>query len=86
MLRIEKTETAGIATLRLEGKLMAPWLPEFEALFAGGTPIQHMRLNLEEVDYIDAAGIELLSTLRRQGLLIAASSPFVARLLDQSTS
>ncbi len=86
MLRIEKTEAAGISTLRLEGKLMAPWLPEFKALFNGGTPIERMRLNLEEVDYIDAESIELLSILRRQGMLIVASSPFVAQLLDQSTS
>src|SRR5207248_2626343 len=76
MLRIERTEVDGISTVRLEGKLLAPWLHEFKALFAGDTPISRMRLNLKDVDFIDAAGVELLSALRRQGLLIVASSAF----------
>lgn len=84
MLRIERTEVDGISTVRLEGKLLAPWLHEFKALFEGDTPIPSMRLNLKDVDYIDAAGLELLSALRRQGLLIVASSAFVAKLLDHS--
>ena len=84
MLRIEKSDVEGISTVRLEGKLLAPWLPEFTALFEDGTPIHRMRLNLKDVDYIDAAGLEVLSRLRRRGLLIVASSAFVAKLLDQS--
>jgi anti-anti-sigma factor len=84
MLRIEKTETDGILTVRLEGKLLAPWLHEFKALFESDTPIPSMRLNLKDVDFIDAAGLELLSVLRRQGLLIVASSAFVAKLLDHT--
>ena len=84
MLRIETTEVDGISTVRLEGKLLAPWLHEFKALFEGNTPIPSMRLNLKDVDYIDAAGLELLSALRSQGLLIVASSAFVAKLLDHS--
>jgi hypothetical protein len=86
MLRIERTEVGGISTIRLEGKLLTPWLHEFKAQFEGDTPIDAMRLNLRDVDYIDAAGLELLSTLRRQGLQIVASSAFVAQLLDQSKS
>jgi len=86
MLRIEKTEIGGISTVRLEGKLLAPWLGEFRALFEGDTPIHAMRLNLKDVDYIDAAGLELISTLRSQGLLIVASSAFVAQLLDHPKS
>jgi anti-anti-sigma regulatory factor len=86
MLRIEKSEIDGIATVRLEGKLLAPWLQEFKALFEDGTPIQSMRLDLKHVDYVDAASLEVLCALRRQGLLIVAASAFVADLLDQSNS
>jgi anti-anti-sigma regulatory factor len=86
MLRIEKTEVDGISTIRLAGKLLGPWLHEFKALFEGDTPIHAIRLNLSDVDYIDAAGLKLLSTLRRQGLQIVAASAFVAQLLDQSKS
>ncbi len=86
MLRIETTEVNGICTVRLSGKLLTPWLHEFKALFEGDTPIHAMRLNLIDVDYIDAAGLDLLSTLRRQGLQIVAASVFVADLLDHSKS
>jgi anti-anti-sigma regulatory factor len=84
MLRIEKTDADGISTVRLEGKLLAPWLREFQALFEGTTPLHSMRLNLKDVDYIDAAGVKLVSALRRQGVQIVASSAFVAKLLDES--
>jgi anti-anti-sigma regulatory factor len=43
-------------------------------------------LNLKDVDYIDAAGVKLISALRRQGVQIVASSAFVAKLLDESKS
>jgi anti-anti-sigma regulatory factor len=84
MLRIERIDADGIFTVRLEGKLLAPWLGEFQALFEGARPLHSIRLNLEHVDYIDAAGVKLVSTLRRQGVQIVASSAFVARLLDES--
>jgi anti-anti-sigma regulatory factor len=84
MLRIEKTEVDGITTVRLEGKLLAPWLHEFKTLFEDGTPIESMRLNLKDVDYVDAASLQVLSLLRRRGLLIVASTAFVAYLLEQS--
>jgi anti-anti-sigma factor len=86
MLRIEKTVVDGICTVRLEGKLLAPWLSEFKALFSDGAQIHTMRLNLKDVDYVDAAGLKVLSALRRQGLVIVAASAFVANLLDRSSS
>ena len=84
MLRIEKTEADGISTVRLEGKLLAPWLGEFNSLFEESVPLGSMRLNLQDVNYIDAAGLELLRGLRRRGLQIVASSAFVAELLERS--
>lgn len=84
MLRIETTEVDGITTVRLEGKLLAPWLHEFKPLFEDGTPIQSMRLNLKDVDYIDAACLEVLAALRSRGLRIVACTAFVANLLHQS--
>ena len=84
MLRIEKTKADGISTVRLEGKLLAPWLGEFNSLFGESVPLGSMHLNLKDVNYIDAAGLELLRGLRRRGLRIVASSAFVAELLERS--
>ncbi|HEY2464580.1 MAG TPA: hypothetical protein VGI32_11005 [Steroidobacteraceae bacterium] len=84
MLRIERTEANGISTVRLEGKLLAPWLREFQAQFEGATPLHSMRLNLKDVDYVDAAGVKLVSALRDHGVQIIAVSAFVAKLLDES--
>jgi anti-anti-sigma regulatory factor len=84
MLRIETTDANGISTVRLQGKLLTPWLREFQVLFEGTTPLHSMRLNLKDVDYIDSAGVKLVSALRRRGVQIVASSDFVATLLDAS--
>jgi anti-anti-sigma regulatory factor len=83
MLRIERSESQGISTIRLEGKLLGPWLQELRSLF-DGTSLKSMRLDLKHVDYIDAAGLQLISALRRQGVQIVAASAFVAKLLEES--
>jgi hypothetical protein len=85
MLRIEKTEANGICTVRLEGKLLSPWLPEFVALFEDGAPLGATHLNLKDVEFVDAASLKVLTALRRRGLRIVACSAFVTKLLDQSS-
>ena len=84
MLRMDKTEANGICTVRLEGKLLSPWLHEFMAFFEDGTSLDATHLNLKDVEYVDAASLEVLAALRRRGLRIVACSAFVAKLLDQS--
>ena len=86
MLRIEKTQADGIRTVRLEGKLLSPWLSEFTAIFDDGTPLDATHLNLKDVEFVDAASLKVLVALRRGGLRIVACSAFVAKLLDQSSS
>jgi anti-anti-sigma regulatory factor len=78
MLRI--TPTDGERTLRLEGRLVEPWVGELlrawrEAAGAG--------LDLSGVTFVDAAGAEALRQLREQGATIRGCSGFIAELLNR---
>jgi anti-anti-sigma regulatory factor len=72
-----------VRTLKLEGKLLGPWVRELEAACEQGpTPPSRVRLDLEAVTYVDGAGLRLLDDLILRGVTIAACSGFVAELLD----
>ncbi|HVC94894.1 MAG TPA: hypothetical protein VND64_14455 [Pirellulales bacterium] len=83
VLRITQTTTNGeIRTVRLEGKLLAPWMNE--VLAACGdfrSPLRVTRLDLSEVDFVDSDGVRFLHDLIREGVEIAACSAFVSELL-----
>jgi anti-anti-sigma regulatory factor len=82
MLKIDSMRTvSGGRTLRLEGRLIGPWVAEFRgacerALAAGGAVI----VDLSEVAFADREGLKLLSALDRRGVTLECS-PFVAEQL-----
>lgn len=69
-------------TLRLEGRIVGPWVGELqracEAVLTEGRPL---RLQLSEVEFMDARGISLLSSLRSRGVSLLECSPFAAEQL-----
>jgi len=65
--------------LKLEGKLLEPWLPELNR--ACGAPPAAVRLDLMNLTYADEPGVRTLRDLLRRGATVAASSAFVAALL-----
>jgi ABC-type transporter Mla MlaB component len=79
--RVDDTSDS-IPTLRLEGKLLGPWVDELrrvcEELHSspGG-----LRLNLAGVMYIDPAGIKLLCDLIGRGATVSECTGFVDELL-----
>jgi hypothetical protein len=78
MLRI--TPLAGPApALKLEGKLVGPWVGVLRRTCAGqgGPP----RLDLAAVAFADAAGVRLLRELRSAGAELTGLSSLVAALL-----
>ena len=81
MLRITSFTEDSQPCLRLEGRLVGPWVAELSAAVEthGGPP---PRLDLVHVQFVDAAGLDLLADLRRRGVDIIAASPFVAQLLQ----
>lgn len=87
MLRISEIGPPGERRgLRLEGRLVGPWVVELRVASAnamatvvgGEGPFQ---LRLREVDYVDAAGVVLLLELRARGVVLAECPPFVEEQL-----
>ena len=78
MLRISRQTTARSVTLRMEGEITGPWVDETDrvcasAIAAGG----RLRIDLAQVTFVDRAGIELLSKLRRDNAVLKNCSPLL---------
>ena len=86
MLMITCKETSGSGRLlKLEGKLREPWLDELRsACDATGTPPSGLHFDLAALTFIDAAGVQWLDGLIRQGATVTACSRFVAEMLNVS--
>jgi hypothetical protein len=76
MLRI--TATTGGELLKLEGKLLGPWVGELARACDRPRP---PRLDLAGLTFADAAGARLLRELLVRGATVAGSSTFIAELL-----
>ncbi|MGE5194474.1 MAG: hypothetical protein ACM3U2_18445 [Deltaproteobacteria bacterium] len=82
MLRITHSEqNAWDRTVKLEGKLLRPWVDEVRSLFIAGESGTLPRLDLSCLRFADRDGTELLRQLLAQGVRITSCSPFVAELL-----
>jgi hypothetical protein len=83
VLKISEISRSDAAiTLKLEGKVLAPWVDELRRLCIG-TPRQskQVHLDLDAVTFLDESGAELMRELVRQGIIIARCSKFIAQLL-----
>lgn len=69
-------------TLRLEGRLIGPWVDELrrscESVIAIGAPLA---LDLANVSFVDRDGAELLRTLETHHVVLLNCSGFVAEQL-----
>jgi anti-anti-sigma regulatory factor len=84
VLRITELPRRSTRTLKLEGKLVGPWVDELRiACTPSVAASEHLRLDLHAVTFVDAAGADLLGELIRQGARITRCSPFVAEMLDE---
>lgn len=82
MLRITHTQTVLVTTIGLEGKLLSPWVDEVRSAVAAVRGGGAIWLNLENLQFVDTAGAELLRDLQnRGGVRLMAASPFVDALL-----
>ena len=81
MLRVTQANGDPGITLKLEGKLVEPWVSEVRQLLDDAEQSVHHRLDLASVSYVDGAGVELLRELVDRGVEIVASSLYVTELL-----
>src|SRR5437879_670868 len=83
MLRITQSSGTGhTRTIRLEGKLLQPWVAEVRRVCAASDdPLERSNLDLSALAYVDQAGANLLRDLIRSGMAVSVCSAFVAELL-----
>jgi len=82
--RIDVDDSDLIQTLKLEGKLLGPWVDELiRACEEPQTPPSCLRLDLSAVTFIDSAGAKLLDDLIRQGARVVGCSGFIAEMLKE---
>ena len=83
MLKITRFSQKGRGlTIKLEGEILGPWVGAVrDACTQRGRRSRRLRLDLAAVTYADAAGVQLLRDLLREGIDIAACSSFIAELL-----
>jgi ABC-type transporter Mla MlaB component len=83
MLRITHAQGHNsISTLRLEGKLLGPWVAELaRSCNELACSPDCLRLDLSAVTFVDGPGLALLRELRSRGATLAACSCLVAELL-----
>ncbi len=84
MLRITETDMAVNGTrLRLDGKLVGPWVNELrllcEPILANGEQIQ---VDCGGVSSVDSDGIALMHILQAKGVMLVNCSPFIKLQLE----
>jgi anti-anti-sigma regulatory factor len=85
-ITVQADDASGVL-LKLEGKLVQPWVEELAQVCTHWTANTHaIRLDLSAVTFVDAAGTQLLRELIRQQVAITACSRFVAELLHPEHS
>jgi ABC-type transporter Mla MlaB component len=84
MLRITQVNDVRGPQLKLEGKLLTPWVDELRSACEQlAQQTAQPRLDLAQLSYVDAAGAKLLADLRTNGFDLAACCPFVAAVMNQ---
>jgi anti-anti-sigma regulatory factor len=82
LLRITRSTKDGTLWLKLEGKLVGPWVDECRTACTRETGRdRRLALDLSEVTFVDSDGVHLLRLLVEQGVDIPVCSNFVAELL-----
>jgi hypothetical protein len=83
MLRLTRiASTHRAQTIKLEGKLLGPWIGEVSKACAAGTgPSSRINLDLSALIFVDGAGERLLRDLIARGIEVVACSSYVAELL-----
>lgn len=82
MLRLSQIAgTHRTQTIKLEGKLLGPWVDEVSKACPAGASPGRISLDLSALIFVDAAGERLLRDLIAQGIEVVACSGYVAELL-----
>ena len=86
MLKISQQSDDTMTILSLEGNLSGPWVDELEHCWEHAAAGQNrVRVVLETVAFIDAAGRALLKEMHRQGVELVARGCMTKAIVEQIT-
>jgi ABC-type transporter Mla MlaB component len=86
MLRITIEDSSDSATIRLEGDLAGQWVEEVERCWQSilaGPEKRTLRIALDTVTYVDAAGKALLREMHSAGAQLEAKGALSSYLVEQ---
>jgi ABC-type transporter Mla MlaB component len=86
MLRISITTRPQGVTVLLEGRIAGPWVEELARCWKPLTAAQNarsIRVQLDAVTFVDAAGKALLRTMYEEGAALAASGCMTRAILEE---
>ena len=84
MLKITLHDQPDQLRLRLEGRLVGPWVQELNQCWRTAistTANRAVVVDLREVDFVDTDGQALLETMRREGVQLIAATPLIRSVL-----
>jgi anti-anti-sigma factor len=71
-------------TLRLEGRLAAAWVPEFDrAVAAAVSEYSHVTLDLDGLSFVDADGVAVIRSAVDRGARLTGGSQFIGALIGE---
>ena len=79
-LRIDRTEAAGVVTLRVAGWLDFDGTEELKRACEGAPP--HVQLDLSELRAADPSGLDALLALEHAGAVFVGVPPYIGVLLS----
>ncbi len=78
MLKISEPSLNHTVILKIEGRLVGPWVNELRNACEQQLAIKHsLNLDVADVAFADQAGLNLLLCLRGQGVRLLNGSPFL---------
>ena len=81
MLIITQPTAVTLVSIGLEGKLLGAWVEEARQIVAAARASDRVCLNLQGLTFADSGGVELLRTLRREGVPLLGCSALIEGLL-----
>jgi ABC-type transporter Mla MlaB component len=88
LIHVEEARNPKIVTLRLEGKLVRPWVDDLIQAWRNLSerlPLKFaIRIDLNAVLFADDYGRSMLAALHRTGCQLAGPAPFIAAVLEET--
>jgi hypothetical protein len=84
MLKITEECSSGITTIRLEGKLVGPWVEELERAWLA-VPRRPLTVDMRGVTTVDQSGKSLLAKMSTQGATFLADMPMTKYIIEHLT-